>query len=87
MILYYPTKFHFNTVKSFRVMGLGHNPPPPPPLHPPNPRAPMHPKKQGQDQNSLALRMIILVSNILYRETGYDYGGGGGGVGEGRMNC
>ena len=27
MILYYPTKFHFNTMNSFRVMDRGHSPP------------------------------------------------------------
>ena len=33
MILYHPTKFYFNTINSFKVMGRGHFPPlsPPPP--------------------------------------------------------
>ena len=35
MILYYPTEFHFNTMKSFRIMGRRHFPPPPPPPLPP----------------------------------------------------
>ena len=41
MILSYPTKFHFNTMKSFGVMGRGHFPPPPP--------RPRHPPKKGCD--------------------------------------
>ena len=28
MFLYYPTKFHFNAMNSFKVIG-GHSPPPP----------------------------------------------------------
>ena len=31
MILYYSTKFHFNIIISFRVIGRGHFPPPSPP--------------------------------------------------------
>ena len=31
MILYYPTKFHFDTMKSFRVVGREHFPSPPGP--------------------------------------------------------
>ena len=35
MILYYRSKFHFNTMNSFRVMGRGHFPPPARPRHSP----------------------------------------------------
>ena len=35
MILYYPTKFQFNTMNSFRVIGRGHSTPTPHPAQAP----------------------------------------------------
>ena len=50
MILYYPTKFNFNTMNSFGVMSRGHFPSPPPP-----PQRPGTQKKPGPDRVKVTL--------------------------------
>ena len=46
MILYYPTKFHFNTINSFKVMDRGHFPRPP---------GPGTQKKPGPDRDKMTV--------------------------------
>ena len=64
MILYYPTKFHFNIMNSFRVTGRGHFPPPPPPLLP-APGIPPPPKKKKKKFPGWIVLIVVLVGRSI----------------------
>ena len=60
MILYYPTKFHLNTMSSFGVMGRGHFPSPPPP-----PRA-QAPRNSPGQIGLISNQYVRLISFLRY---------------------
>ena len=63
MILYYRTKFRFNTMNSFRVMGSGHSSPPPPP-HPA--QAPQKKARAGRVKSlKTMLKWTVNISILL----------------------